>query len=157
MLFIQVVVQQYNKFMRFKGLSLDKIKSYGKYFSPEKFWEKMKKYAKVMGREMVYYILVLYYMMTSSKTPLLNKAIIVGALGYLIFPLDFIPDAIPIVGYTDDFAAIMAVFNKVKDSITPEIEEKAKKKLSEWFPSDKEGFSEVASDKEGLQNDIKES
>lgn len=71
--------------------------------------------------------------MVSKETSWLNKAYIIGALGYLIFPLDFIPDAVPIVGYSDDFAAIMMVFNQVKDSITPVIELKATKKLAEWF------------------------
>lgn len=113
--------------------SLDKIKGFRKYFSHDKLWEKLKKYAKIIGRETVFYALVLYYMMASKETSWLTKAYIAGALGYLIFPLDFIPDAIPIIGYSDDFAAIMMVFNQVKDSVTPEIEAKAQEKLSEWF------------------------
>ena len=116
---------------------LDNIRGYRKYFYPDKFWEKLKKYAKVIGREMVYYALVLYYMLVSSDTPWLAKAYIAGALGYLIFPLDFIPDTVPIVGYSDDFAAIMMVFKNVKVSITPDIEIKAKEKLLEWFESPK--------------------
>ena len=119
--------------MNFKDLSLDKIKDFGKYFQAEKFWEKLKKYAKIIGKEAVYHALLLYYLMISKETSWLNKAYIIGALGYLIFPLDFIPDAIPIVGYSDDFAAIMMVFNQVKDSITPEIEALAREKHSEWF------------------------
>ena len=125
---------------KIKDFSLDKIKDFGKYFQAEKFWEKLKKYAKVIGRETVYYVLLLYYLMKLPQVSWLNKAYIAGALGYLIFPLDFIPDAIPIVGYSDDFAAIMMVFNQVKNSITPEIEALAKNKLSEWFDS-KEGTS----------------
>lgn len=120
--------------MNLKDLSLDKIKSYGKYFNPEKFWGKLKKYSKRIGSEAVYYSLLLYYMMVSPKTPLLNKVYIAGALGYLIFPLDFIPDAIPFLGYSDDLAALMTVYKKVKGSITPEIESKARQKLSDWFP-----------------------
>ena len=119
--------------MKAKDFSLDKIKDFGKYFQADKFWEKLKKYAKIIGKEAVYHALLLYYLMISKETSWLNKAYIIGALGYLIFPLDFIPDAVPIVGYSDDFAAIMMVFNQVKDSITPEVEKKAKEKLSEWF------------------------
>ena len=124
--------------MNIRELSLYKIKDFGKYFQAEKFWKKLKKYSKVIGKETVYYALVLYYMMISKETSWLNKAYIIGALGYLIFPLDFIPDALPIVGYSDDFAAIMMVFNQVKDSITPEIEAMAKNKLSEWFGSEED-------------------
>ena len=119
--------------MKFKNLTLDKIKGYQKYFEPEKFWGKLKKYAKIIGKETVYHVLLLFYLLKSPQVSWLNKAYIAGALGYLIFPLDFIPDAIPIVGYSDDFAAIMMVFTKVKGSITPEIETQAREKLSEWF------------------------
>lgn len=121
--------------MNFKDLSLDKIKEYGSYFDAGKFWRKLKKYAKIIGRETVYHVLLLFYLLKNPQVSWLNKAYIAGALGYLIFPLDFIPDAIPIVGYSDDFAAIMMVFHQVKDSITPEIEALAKNKLSEWFDS----------------------
>ena len=121
--------------MKAKDLTLDKIKDFGKYFQAEKFWEKLKKYAKIIGKEAVYHALLLYYLMISKETSWLNKAYIIGALGYLIFPLDFIPDAIPIVGYSDDFTAIMMVFNKVKGSITTDVEKKARVKLLEWFDS----------------------
>lgn len=122
--------------MNLKDLSLDKIKDYGNYFDVDKLWEKLKHYAKIIGQETVYYVLLLYYLMKLPQVSWLNKAYIAGALGYLIFPLDFIPDAIPIVGYSDDFAAIMMVFNQVKDSITPEIEAMARDKLSDWFGED---------------------
>ena len=123
--------------MKIRELSLNKIKDFGKYFQADKFWEKLKKYGKFIGKETVYHALVLYYMMISKETPFINKAYLIGALGYLIFPLDFIPDAIPIIGYSDDFTAIMMVYNKVKGSITPKIEGRAREKLSEWFPDDK--------------------
>ena len=35
-----------------------------------------------------------------------DKGIIIAALGYLISPLDFIPDPIPVAGYTDDALAM---------------------------------------------------
>ena len=119
--------------MNIKDLTLDKILDFDKYFNPQAFWAKLKKYAKIIGRETVYYVLLLYYTMKLPQVSWINKAYIAGALGYLIFPLDFIPDAIPIVGYSDDFAAIMMVFNQVKDSITPEVEAKANEKLNDWF------------------------
>ncbi len=42
-----------------------------------------------------------------------DKAMIIGALGYLISPLDVIPDAIPIAGLSDDLAVLIFVLHKV--------------------------------------------
>ena len=44
---------------------------------------------------------------------------ILGALGYLVFPIDFIPDAILGVGFTDDWGVILgamaSVITHIKD------------------------------------------
>lgn len=37
------------------------------------------------------------------------KALIIGAIGYIIFPLDLIPDITPLVGYTDDLASVAGI------------------------------------------------
>jgi uncharacterized membrane protein YkvA (DUF1232 family) len=39
----------------------------------------------------------------------------IAVLMYFISPIDFIPDFIPILGLTDDFALIMWLFNSLKD------------------------------------------
>ena len=46
-----------------------------------------------------------------------DKAIIIGALGYLISPLDAVPDAIPIAGLSDDLGVLLYVLNKVWSSV----------------------------------------
>ena len=38
--------------------------------------------------------------------PAADKGVIIAALGFLISPLDFIPDLIPVAGYTDDALAL---------------------------------------------------
>ena len=47
--------------------------------------------------------------------------------------IDLIPDFIPILGFTDDAAALAAALKTIKSSITPEIEAKAKSKAEELF------------------------
>lgn len=54
----------------------------------------------------------------------------------MISPLDVIPDAIPIVGLTDDLAVLLYVLKKVWGDVAPEIQEKAKQRLSKWFDED---------------------
>jgi uncharacterized membrane protein YkvA (DUF1232 family) len=84
----------------------------------------------------VYAALILYYTLQSDKISKKDKAMIIGALGYMISPLDVLPDAIPIVGLTDDLAVLLYVLKKVWTEVDPEIQEKAKGKLSKWFDED---------------------
>ena len=65
-----------------------------------------------------------------------DKAIIIGALGYLISPLDIIPDAIPIAGLGDDLAVLLYVLKKVWGDVPESVREKAHAKLSKWFDND---------------------
>ena len=61
---------------------------------------------------------------------------IIGALGYLISPLDVVPDAIPIAGLADDLGVLIFVLKKVWTDIDPSIQERSKEKLSKWFDED---------------------
>lgn len=45
----------------------------------------------------------------NPTTPNHMKALIIGAIGYIIFPLDLIPDITPLVGYTDDLASVTGI------------------------------------------------
>ena len=86
--------------------------------------------------EMVYTALILYYTLESDKVSLKDKALIVGALGYLISPLDVIPDAIPIAGLGDDLAVLLFVLKKVWGEVSEDVKAKAQDKLKKWFDED---------------------
>ena len=73
--------------------------------------------------------LLLYYTLKSSHVSNTEKAIICGALGYFILPIDIIPDYIPFIGYTDDLTVMIYAYNRVKSNIDDNIREKAKYKL----------------------------
>ena len=60
----------------------------------------------------------------------------IGALGYLISPLDVMPDAIPIVGLANDMAVLVYVLKKVWSLVSDEAREKAKNKMLQWFDED---------------------
>lgn len=75
-------------------------------------------------------------MLVSGNTPLKYKAIIIGALGYFISPIDLIPDMMPGTGFLDDASVLLYVLSCIADSITPNIRNEAKKRLHEIFEFD---------------------
>ena len=95
--------------------------------------EKMKKKTAKAGKKIIYTVLLLYYTLQKDNVPLKTKAIIVGALGYFIAPIDAIPDFLPIMGYTDDFGALMMALATVYMYIDHEIKRKARTQLESWF------------------------
>lgn len=107
--------------------------TYQKEYSDSKFWIKVRALAKEAGYQVVYKALLLYYVLKSTDVPYQQKLIILGTLGYLICPLDLIPDCIPVAGYTDDLAALAAIIKVVKDNISPAIEKQAQNKANELF------------------------
>lgn len=110
--------------------------SYKDKFTQSAFIDKISHVAKRAGAKMVYAALILYYTLESDKVALKDKAIILGALGYLISPLDVIPDAIPIAGLSDDLAVLIYVLHKVWGDVSEDIKAKAYSKLSKWFDED---------------------
>ena len=117
-------------------MELPDFMSYASKFSQTDFVEKISKIAKRAGAKLVYAALILYYTLQSDKVSTANKAMIIGALGYMISPLDVIPDAIPIAGLSDDLAVLLFVLKKVWTDIDPDIQTKAKEKLAKWFDED---------------------
>ena len=109
-------------------MELPDFMSYANRFSQSDFVEKISHIAKRAGAKLVYAALILYYTLQSDKVSKADKAIIIGALGYMISPLDVIPDAIPIAGLTDDLAVLLYVLKKVWTGIDPEIIAKAREK-----------------------------
>ena len=98
-------------------MELPDFMSYTNKFSQSEFVEKISRIAKRAGAKLVYAALILFYTLQSDQVSAKDKALIIGALGYMISPLDVIPDAIPIVGLSDDLA-------------------RAKERLSKWFDED---------------------
>lgn len=105
-------------------------------FTNNGFVEKISRVAKRAGAKLVYVSLILYYTLQSDKVSVKDKAIIIGALGYLISPLDVLPDAFPIVGLTDDLSVLLYVLHKVWGDVSDDIKEKAHEKLRQWFDED---------------------
>lgn len=55
------------------------------------------------------FLLLLGRLFKDSRVPLAEKAMLVGAIAYVISPLDLIPDVIPVIGQIDDLYLIALV------------------------------------------------
>lgn len=105
----------------------------GKHYSDEKLWKKLAKFAKKAGSSVVYAVLLLYFTLQKPEIPMKVKAVIIGALGYFILPVDLIPDFAVGIGYADDLGALGYALFQVAMYIDEDVKEKARAKLKDWF------------------------
>ena len=85
------------------------LQRYEAEYSERGLFDKLSSVAKKAGLKVVYYALILYYALQSPKISVKEKALIIGALGYFILPVDLVPDVIAGAGFLDDAAALLAV------------------------------------------------
>lgn len=111
----------------------ESIKTYGKDYSEESFFDKILGYAKAIGANLIYKALQLYYVLQKPELPAADRAIIIAALGYLISPIDFVPDVVPVVGYSDDAVAIGIALLRASMYIDEEVNRQSKQKLDDIF------------------------
>ncbi|WP_314655401.1 DUF1232 domain-containing protein [uncultured Selenomonas sp.] len=105
-------------------------------YSESGLWDKIRKNIAKIGVKVIYQALLLYYVAQSPNCPAKIKAGIIGALGYLISPIDLIPDIMPGIGYADDAAAIATAVALAQIYITDEIKAQAKAKLADLLGED---------------------
>jgi len=101
-------------------------------FSEDSFWATFRRAMATAGRPVLETALKLYYAWQSPDTPAWAKAVIASALAYFIWPLDAIPDALPLVGWTDDAAALASALITVAAHVTPEMAARAKRTVDAW-------------------------
>ena len=91
------------------------------------FWIKFKRVvAKLPFAED---LLAAYYCAFDRETPRHVQVALLGALAYFILPFDFVPDMLPILGFTDDAAVLAAAIRTVANNITPEHRQAARAAL----------------------------
>lgn len=97
-------------------------------------WQYILPYAKKAGRVATKPILLFYFVVTDSETSMLDKALIYGCIAYVVLPFSILPRVIyRFLGVMDEAAAVLFVYSKVKDKITPAIETKVETILDAWF------------------------
>ena len=96
--------------------------------------DKLRPWALKAGRVAARPLLQFYYVMDDENTSTLDRVLIYAAIIYTIVPMDFLPRVIyKFIGVLDDGVAMLYVYKKIKDKITPEINAKVEDTLNEWF------------------------
>ena len=96
--------------------------------------DKLRPWALKAGRVATRPLLQFYYVMDDDDTSTLDRVLIYAAIIYTILPMDLISSAVyKFLGILDDGVAMLYVYKRIKDKITPEINAKVEDTLNEWF------------------------
>ncbi len=100
-----------------------------------RFWIKFKRVvAKLPFAED---LLAAYYCAFDKETPRHVQIALLGAIAYFILPFDFVPDMMPVLGFTDDAAVLATAIRLVAGHITPEHREVARAALKRGIHQEK--------------------
>jgi len=102
-----------------------KTVDYAKHYSESDLFKKLKKASGSLGSQLLYYVLMLYFLIADKTIPMKVRLAFVAALGYFVLPADLVTDFLPVIGYADDMALLTFVIGNATNYITPEIKEKA--------------------------------
>lgn len=75
-------------------------------FSVDSLRDKLLRFARAAGREVVEKALWLWFASQRPDLPAWARTTVYGALAYFVLPVDAIPDLLPAVGYTDDLGVL---------------------------------------------------
>lgn len=71
-------------------------------------------------------------LVTHRDTPIHVKFLLAGLVLYIISPVDFIPDMIPLLGITDDVALLVMGWNYAERFVTPQMRADVDAILQRW-------------------------
>ena len=99
------------------------------------FWPKLRRFASQLpfAEDLV----AAYFCAFDRDTPRHVQAALVGALAYFVLPFDFIPDMLPLIGFTDDAAVLVTAIKVVAAHVTPEHREAARALLARLREGDR--------------------
>jgi uncharacterized membrane protein YkvA (DUF1232 family) len=91
-------------------------------------------------RRLPTYIRLVWALIRDGRVPAQQKLILAGIGAYLFFPIDLIPDFVPVLGQLDDLAVVLLGLDLFIRSAPPEIVD--------------EHLAKIAQDKDQLRRDI---
>jgi uncharacterized membrane protein YkvA (DUF1232 family) len=92
------------------------------------FWPKFKRFAARLP--VAEALVAAYFCAFDRNTPRRVQVTLVGALAYFVLPFDFIPDMLPLIGFTDDAAVLATAIKLVAVHITPQHRDAARRVLA---------------------------
>lgn len=96
--------------------------------------DKLRPWALKAGRVASRPLLQFYYVLNDPATSTLDRVLIYAAIIYTIVPTDLVPRAaFKVLGVLDDGVAMLYVYKKIRNRITPAINAKVEDTLNEWF------------------------
>ena len=111
----------------------NELKNYKKDYSDSKLMSKLTGNFKKMGVKLVYMCFIMCHLLKDKRVPAKLKATIIGALGYVIAPLDLITDVTPVVGFSDDLFMVVAAFGLITMYIDDNIKAAARESLVKLY------------------------
>lgn len=113
---------------------LERVKSVNWRSKMGEIRDKLQPWALKVGRVAARPLVTFYYVMADEKTLTLDRVLIYAAIAYTIVPMDLLPRSVfKLLGVLDDGAAILYVYRKIKDRVTPRIKAAVEDTLNEWF------------------------
>lgn len=104
----------------------------GDEFDPDAFMERLTGLARRIGKKMVEKLLVAYYVVLDPATPIWAKSPLIGAMVYFGFPVDAVPDVVPVVGFSDDMAVLALALAAVAASVRWRHVRSARETMRTW-------------------------
>ena len=92
------------------------------------FWPKLRRFA--VRLPFAEDLVAAYFCAFDRNTPRRVQVVLIGALAYFVLPFDFIPDMLPLIGFTDDAAVLATAIRLVAVHITPQHREAARRVLA---------------------------
>ncbi len=97
-----------------------------------------------MGQQAVYSVMLMVHAYRSKDAPAWAKRIIIGTLGYVLTPVDAVPDLTPLIGYTDDIGVLTFGLVTIASYINQDVRVSARKDVQKLFGTiDLESIHEV--------------
>ena len=94
----------------------------------------------------------LYLAYKDPRVPWYAKAFTAVIVGYVLNPIDLIPDFIPVLGYLDDLIIVAAGISLSLKMIPKEILEERREKAKSEYANAKFGSSSMASSKYSIES-----